>query len=234
MCYKISNTASKELIENTFKASFAFPKLYKKMPVIDGLAESTVSIISMDDKKEISLAIWGLLPDSYQDDWQYFQDIQNTLNLSKQSIYENSKYTKALNNKRCVVLVTGFFTYYLHNGQLFPYYVHLKSKAPFPIAGIYNELDDGFKTCSLVVSKANSFIQKIHNSHTFMPVVLDSEHQKAWLNRSTTEKSLINIMDTESQLKFTAHPVAKEFHKLGVDYDSVLDPVVYNNLPRAI
>ncbi len=234
MCYKISNTANRQLLEDTFNAFFTFPKLYRKMPVIDGLAESTVPVICLEEKQEISFAIWGLLPDSYQDDWQYFQDIHNTLNLNKETICEDEKYRSALNNKRCVVLVTGFFTYYLHNGQLFPYYVHLKSKAPFAIAGIYNELDDGFKTCSLVVSKANAFIQKINNSHTFMPVVLDYEHYKKWLNPETTENELNTIIDTEAQLNLIAHPIAKEFHKLGVDYDSVLEPVIYNNLPKTM
>lgn len=234
MCYKISNTASRQYLEVTFNASFAFPQLYKKMPVIDGLAESSVSVITMCNKQEISYAIWGLLPDNYQDDWQYFQDIQNTLNLSKETIREDAKYTGALKNRRCVILVTGFFTYFLHNGQLFPYYVHLKSKTPFAVAGIYNELDDGFKTCALLVSKANSFIQKINNSHTFMPVVLDLANREKWLNPQTNQKELNAIIDTNTELSFTAHSIAKEFHKLGVDYDSVLDPVLYNNLPKAI
>ncbi len=220
------------MIERTFGASFKFPKLHKETPVIDGLMESSVSLITMEDKQEVSLGIWGLLPETFKDDWQYFQDVQNTLNVDMKGIKEDQKYKGVLENRRCLVLVTGFFTYYLHHGDLYPYYVHLESDNPFAIAGVYNRLDDGFITCSIIVSKANSFIKKIHNSNTMMPVVLNKSNQRKWLDLKTEDDVLTTIADTTSQLKFKAHPIAKEFHKMGVNYDSVLDPVDYNNIPK--
>tara|TARA_R110002096_G_scaffold431563_1_gene646991 strand:+ start:27850 stop:28554 length:705 start_codon:yes stop_codon:yes gene_type:complete len=234
MCYKISNTASRATIEEAFNASFKFPKLHKEAPVIDGLIESSVSIITMTNKQQVSLAIWGILPELYQDDWQYFQNVQNTLNVNLDTINDDVKYKDALKSRRCLILVTGFFTYYLHNGDLYPYYVHLESHEPFAIAGVFNQLDDGFMTCSIIVSKANSFIKKIHNSDTLMPVVLGKLNQEKWLDSKTDNKKIIEIINTVSQLRFKAYPIAKEFHKLGVDFDSVLDPVSYKNIPNAI
>ncbi|WP_430409358.1 SOS response-associated peptidase [Kordia sp.] len=233
MCYKISNTASKEEIESIFNATFRFPKLHTKMPVIDGLAESSVSIIKMSKKEEVTLAIWGLLPRTFQEDWQYFQNVQNTLNVDLKGIGEDPKYQNALQERRCLIIATGFFTYYLHEGNLYPYYVHLPSNKPFAIAGVYNELDDGFVTCSIMVSKANDFIQEIHNSDTFMPVVLDKFNQNMWLSAHTSEKLIKTIIETTSELPFQAHTIAKEFHNLGVDFDAVLQPVSYRNVPKA-
>ena len=89
-------------------------------------------------------------------------------------------------------------------------------------------------TCSIIVSKANSFIKKIHNSDTLMPVVLGKLNQEKWLDSKTDNKKIIEIINTVSQLRFKAYPIAKEFHKLGVDFDSVLDPVSYKNIPNAI
>ncbi|WP_452598371.1 SOS response-associated peptidase [Pontimicrobium sp. MEBiC01747] len=234
MCYRISNTANKTAIEKTFNASFKYPKLHKKSPVIDGLTESSVAIITMLNKQQISLAIWGILPETYQDDWQHFQNVQNTLNVSLDVIKEDEKYAKALMHRRCIVIVTGFFTYYLHDGDLYPYYVHQESNEPFAIAGIFNELDDGFITCSLIVSKANSFIKKIHNSNILMPVVLDKFNREKWLDFNATEEIVTTVVNTAPQLAFKAHPIAKEFHKLGVDFDSALHPVNYNNIPKAM
>lgn len=232
MCYRISNIASKEQIEHTFNASFKFPKLHIKTPVIDGLLESSVSIIKMSNKEEVSLAIWGLLPETFQDDWQYFQNVQNTLNIDLKGIEDDPKFGNAVQKRRCLILVTGFFTYYLHEGNLYPYYVHLESNEPFAIAGVYNELDDGFVTCSIVVSKTNDFIKQIHNSDISMPVVLDTFNQNQWLNSDIGKKSISKIIKTASQLPLCAHPIAKEFHKLGVDFDSVLEPVDYYNIPK--
>ncbi len=232
MCYKISNTATVATIEKVFNASFKFPKLHKKAAVIDGLIESSISIITMTNREQVSLAIWGILPEMYQDDWQYFQNVQNTLNVNLNTINDDVKYKKALKSRRCLILVTGFFTYYLRHGDLYPYYVHLKSNEPFAIAGVFNELDDGFITCSIIVSKANSFIKKIHNSDTLMPVVLDKFNQEKWLDSKISDKRIIEIINTVSQLSFKAYPIVKEFHKLGVDFDSVLDPVKYKNIPN--
>ncbi|WP_046755422.1 SOS response-associated peptidase [Kordia jejudonensis] len=232
MCYKISNTAGKEEIEDVFNATFKFPKLHEKTPVIDGLVESPISIIKMSNREEITLAIWGLLPETFQDDWQYFQNVQNTLNVDLKGIEEDPKYENALQERRCLIIATGFFTYYLHEGNLYPYYVHLPSNEPFAIAGVYNELDDGFVTCSIVVSKANEFIKEIHNSDTSMPVVLNTFNQDMWLDANTSQELIETIVETTSELSFHAHTIAKEFHKLGVDFDSVLEPVSYKNVPK--
>lgn len=234
MCYRISNTATKETIEKTFNASFKFPTLHKETPVIDGLIESSVTIIKMSKKDKISLAIWGILPETYQDDWQFFQNVQNTLNLSLETIKEDQKYRDALAHRRCLVIVTGFFTYYLYKGDLYPYYVHQESNKPFAIAGIFNQLDDGFITCSLIISKANAFIKKIHNSDNLMPVVLDQNNQDLWLDNHTKDDVIDEVINTESQLVFKAYPIAKEFHKLGVNFNSVLEPVNYNSIPKAM
>ncbi|MDD7885433.1 SOS response-associated peptidase [Flavivirga sp. 57AJ16] len=232
MCYKISNTASVNTIEKAFNVSFRFPKIHKSNPIIDGMKESTVSLITMNKPKEVSPAIWGILPESFQNEWQYFQNVKNTLNLKINDLNEDPKYQEAIKNRRCLIIATGFFTYYLYDGDLYPYYVHLKSEEPFVMAGIYNQLDDGFKTCSMIVSKANSYIQKIHNSDMLMPVVLDKLQQEKWLGIKTNTQSIALILDTVSQLEFNAYPIAKEFHKRDVVYDSILEPVFYSDIPK--
>lgn len=234
MCYRISNTADAKTIEKAFNASFKYPKLHRKIPVIDGLIESSVSVITMKNADQISLAIWGILPETYQDDWQNYQNVQNTLNISFASINNEEIYNNALRSRRCLVLVTGFFTYYLYDGNLYPYYVHLESKKPFAIAGVFNQLDDGFFTCSLIVSKANSFIKKINNSDTLMPVIIDDYNQENWLDSKASMQDINTIINTPSQLNFKAYPINKEFHKLGIDYDSVLHPVKYSSIPSAL
>ena len=112
--------------------------------------------------------------------------------------------------------------------------MHLKSNEPFAIAGVYNELDDGFVTCSIIVSKANDYIKKIHNSGISMPVVFGTLNQNLWLNADMSDESIEKLIQTDSKLPFKAHTIAKEFHKLGINFDTVLDPVNYQNLPKAI
>ena len=81
MFYKISNIASRESIENKFDVSFEFPKIYKPQGLIDGLKESTIPVITISDPTKVTYAIWGLLPENFEDNWSVFQDVANTLNV---------------------------------------------------------------------------------------------------------------------------------------------------------
>ncbi|WP_299125749.1 SOS response-associated peptidase family protein [uncultured Winogradskyella sp.] len=232
MCYRLSNTANKHAIEEEFNVQFKYPKLHRNNPVINGLEESFISVITMEEPKSVSYAIWGILPKLYEDDWEHYQNIQNTLNIEYDKIDEEQLYSEALMNRRCLIIVTGFFTYYLHKGELYPYYVHLTNEKPFALAGIYNQLKDGFITCALILSKANSFISKIHNSNHSMPFALDEDMQKLWLDDSLDYTETHQLLGKKINLDFSAHPIAKEFHKIGVTYDSVLEPVFYKDIPK--
>ncbi|WP_299130650.1 SOS response-associated peptidase family protein [uncultured Winogradskyella sp.] len=232
MCYRLSNTAERDTIEKEFNATFKFPKLHKNNPVINGLEESFISVITAEDPKSISYAIWGILPKQFEDDWEYYQNVQNTLNIESDKIEQEPLYNEALINRRCLIIVTGFFTYYLYRGTLYPYYVHLKNDSPFALAGVYNELKDGFLTCALVLSEANSFISKIHNYDHKMPFILNAEHQNRWLDKDLDSTKIYQLFEEKADLDFRAHPIAKEFHKVGVTYDSVLEPVFYKGIPK--
>lgn len=233
MCYRLSNTAKREVIENEFGALFKYPKLHKFNPIINGLEESFVSVITSKDPKVISYAIWGILPGQFEEDWEDFQNVQNTLNIDHDKIEDDPLFNESIKTRRCIIIVTGFFTYYLHKGELYPYYVHLSEDQPFALAGIYNQLKDGFITCGLILSEANSFISKIHNSNHKMPLSLDKEHQDIWLNEDTNELEIQNILNKSIHMDYHAHPIAKEFHKIGITYDSVLEPVYYKNIPKS-
>lgn len=233
MCYRLSNTAKRELIEDEFGALFKYPKLHRFNPIINGLEESFVSVITCKASTEISYAIWGMLPGKFEEDWEDFQNVQNTLNIDHDKIDADPLFSEAVNTRRCIIIVTGFFTYYLHNGELYPYYVHLENDKPFALAGIYNQLNDGFITCGLVLSHANSFISQIHNSNHKMPMALNQEAQDVWLNENTCKSEIKDVLNTQTNLDFEAHPIAKEFHKRGITYDSILDPVDYKDIPKS-
>lgn len=231
MCYRLSNTANKEKIENEFGAIFRYPKLYKFNPIINGLEESFVSVITCKEPEKVSYAIWGILPDQFEEEWEDYQNVQNTLNIDHDKIYSDPLFSEAVKTRRCLIIVTGFFTYYLHHGELYPYYVHLPNGKPFGLAGIYNQLKDGFITCGLILSEANSFISHI-NSNQKMPLSLNKEDQDLWLNEETNEFVIKKILNNNVDLDFKAHPIAKEFYKAGITYDSVLEPVYYKNIPK--
>ncbi|MFS4469770.1 SOS response-associated peptidase [Maribacter sp. 2210JD10-5] len=227
MYYKISNTAEKDTIEKWANASFKYPNLYQPQQVINGLNEVSIPIITMENQTEIALAIWGLLPEKYKEDWDIFQNATNTLNFHEESMNSEMWYTKALENRRGIIPVTGFFTHYLKNGDSYPYYISLKNGKPFFLASIYNQLEDGFFTCSLLVGQANSFIKKFQNMIDCMPLTVAPEEKEEWLNSNTPISKIKETLKSPLENDFVATPIAKELFNNNISYDSMLLPYEY-------
>ncbi|MGY3791881.1 SOS response-associated peptidase family protein [Aquimarina sp. 433] len=231
MFKKIANIADKDTIETEFKIKYKFPKLYTQKSVIDGTSESTISIITSENLNNISFGIWGLLPSNYQDEWSDFQKVYNTLHVHKDELHTNLVIKNSFDIRHCAIIITGFYIYHLHNGNLYPYYVYQKNRKPFLVAGIYNTLDDGFITCSIVTSKATGIVQTIQNLCNSMPIIITNKDYKTWLNSKLTLNETNELLDNATSSELTAHPIAKEFFKNDISFESMLAPVYYNDIP---
>ncbi len=229
MYYKISNTANKEQLEAWTNTSFKYPHLYEPQLLINGLNEVSIPLVTMDNPKEIALAIWGMLPEKYKEDWNIFQSISNTLNLHEKLMDSDLWYAHALKQRRSLIPVTGFFTSYLKDGEAYPYYISLKSGKPFYLAGVYNILEDGFITCSLLVGKANAFIKKFENVVDCMPLIVTREAKEEWLHMDTSIHKIRDILKNPLVNEYQASPIAKELFNNDITYDSMLLPYDYDN-----
>ncbi|MGV8815805.1 MAG: SOS response-associated peptidase family protein [Gelidibacter sp.] len=207
MFYKISNTASKGAIENKFHVTFEFPNLYQPQGLIDGLKESTISVITLDNPDKVTYAIWGLLPENFEDNWSIFQDVVNTLNVKFSALQkDNGLYYNLLNKRRCIIIATGFFTTILSEGTVKRCHVHLPNFEPFAIAGVFNELSDGFITCSIVITEVSESFKEIPNLSNFKPLVLNDNELKQWFSTSTSLNQLRKMIEEHQSLNFEYQP----------------------------
>ena len=209
MFYKLSNRANREQIEEEFEAQFKYPGIYSAHNVIDGLRESTLSIITSNKPSTIVPSIWGILPSNFSDDWKVFQKFMNTLNIPDDAIDSESWYSKAFESRRCLLLVTGYYTYFVSEGALYPFLISHASGKPFCLAGIYNQLEDGFLTTSLITVKANDAIREIHNLSDQMPLTVPKRWRKRWLDKTIPLNEIRCMMKTPLINEFKAIPVPK-------------------------
>lgn len=230
MYYKISNTAKKEQIESWTNSIFKYPHLYEPQLLINGLNEVSIPLITMENPKELALAIWGMLPEKYMEDWTIFQSTTNTLNLHEESMNSDLWYANTLKHRRCLIPVTGFFTSYLKEGEVYPYYISLSSGKPFYLAGVYNTLEDGFITCSILVGKANTLIKKFQNVVDCMPLIVTNQTKDAWLNENSPIRTVREILKKPVANEYQACPIAKELFNNDITYDSMLSPYDYSDV----
>jgi len=232
MCKKISNMIDKDTVESTFKATFRYESLYRKQPVINGGVESSLSIITQENPREISFAIWGLLPSTYQDEWSYFQSVYHTLNCTIDELNNTPFFDTCLESQRCLVLVSGFFIYHLKNGVLHPYYVYHDQGLPISFGGVYTQLDDGFLTVALLMKESNDIVSKIQNIESTMPHIIEEKDRDDWLSKLNSEELVHQQIQSKQNHHLKAHPVAREFFKNNITYNTILDPVDYENIPK--
>ncbi|WP_108245961.1 SOS response-associated peptidase family protein [Muricauda brasiliensis] len=211
MIYKLSNEASTSEIEKEFGIPFRYPNLYTPNPLINGFNETNISVVTMENKNEITFAIWGLMPQDFKEDWHIFQDNANTLNVQLDELENVSWMKDSFKERRCVIIVTGFYTHLLDNGNTCSYYIQQESEKPFYLAGTYNMLNDGFLCAALMVGKTDNFVSNYHNISNLAPIIVPKEKVSVWLNDGHDMESLKEIIERPHKTKLKAKRISNEF-----------------------
>ncbi|MHA7941789.1 SOS response-associated peptidase family protein [Formosa sp. 3Alg 14/1] len=180
MFYQISNIANRVSVEDTLSAKFKFPHLYKPKKRIDGTAESVLPILTAKDNKHLQYAIWGMLPESFRGDWKPYQNNQNTLNIKTGTLKKHLEFYRDSEVKRCLVPMTGYMDFSMSEGEVTPFFVNHTKNTPFCVAGIYNQLEDGFFTFSIIIQ--DHLDEHSNSISKFQPAILKRELHDRWLN----------------------------------------------------
>ncbi|WP_419213109.1 SOS response-associated peptidase [Maribacter sp. X9] len=224
MYFKLSNTAEMKVMESEANALFKYPNLYTPQIVISGLSEVSIPILTMEDPNVISLSIWGLLPSNYTDDWELFQNLTNTLNINSENLDSGLWYTKAFENRRCLIPVTGFYTSVLNDGQINPYYIGPEKENLIYLAGMYTVLEDGFITCTILTGPLDDYLGMYQNLVNFMPLIINPKHKDLWLSGETSVIEAKRLLKSSHNVALQAKPIEKALFNQDISYDSMLMP----------
>ena len=211
MIYKLSNIAETAEMEEEFGIPFRYPNLYRPNPVINGFHETNLSVVTMENKNEITFAIWGLMPHDFKEDWHIFQHNSNTLNVQMEELKSIAWMQDSFKQRRCLIIVTGFYTHHLENGNTLSYHIYQASKKPFYLAGTYNILNDGFLCTALMVSKTDPFVSSYHNISNLAPVIISKEKAGTWLDKKSAVDDLKEIIQNPKKIPLEAKQMTSEF-----------------------
>ena len=161
---------------------------------------------------------WGLIP-HWIKDTQTANTLKNqTLNAKGESIFTKPAFKNSAVNKRCIVYLDAFYEHHHAHKQTFPYRISMKDGSPIAIAGLWDEWKNPEsgevqKTVTLITTKANPLMAKIHNNPKLdearMPLILPKHKQNDWLIDCKTEldkmylQSLIVPYNEEELIAYT-------------------------------
>ncbi|MBK6883688.1 MAG: SOS response-associated peptidase [Flavobacteriales bacterium] len=218
----------------------------------NGFDHPTLVVYTDASPRDPQLSIWGLVPAWVKDDVQRKKLWNQTLNARGETIFEKPAFRSAAAGKRCLVHVEGFYEHHHFGKRAYPYFIHLKDRPQFALAGLWEEWKDRntgevMHTFSIVTTKGNHLLQRIHNkpgsnsegqpNGARMPVILTEEEEEHWLSPincpadEETIKALIRPYPTDAMV---AHPVRPLLGKEGMgNREGASDPFAYPELALA-
>jgi len=192
MCYHVKPPQDADQAAMEFDARFGRPEYldYKKH-FLNGFEHPHIPIILDESPQEIITGTWGLIPGwAANKEPKEFYKTANTLNAKVEEVHQKASYKSYVDN-RCLILVESFKEWKHVPGlgkkvDKVPYEISMPDGSLFAIAGIYS-LIHGEPTITLLTTTANTLMAEIHNSAKRMPVVLNKDERKLWLQRDKLE-----------------------------------------------
>jgi len=241
MCYYSSISVSFKIIEDRFGARFIQTESFKPVCSVCGFNFPELPVITNEDDQHIVSLRWGLIPFWVKDSESAAIMREKTLNARSETVFEKPSFRDAIMSKRCLVLVDGFFEWRHENKKTYPYYIRLNSHAPFAFAGIWDswknpETQEQVKTYSVITTKANSLVEKIHNVQKRMPVILPKEADKIWLQGNLDRGRIQSMLKPYDPDEMEAYPVSRMVDKIGfnTEHPEVRDRQEYPDLSEQI
>lgn len=234
MCYETASTKMKKEMEEYANAYFDVYMEYEPYYHQSAFGYPNLQIVTMDDLDNIQPATWGFVPEWAIKDINGFRKKYNTFNARSENILNSGTYKESALNKRCLIIVDGFFEPHKENGVSIPYFCYQPSKkykdgrGLFSFAGLYSNIDSDANTCTIITTPANDFFEKVHNVKKRMPLVLDEGIKYEWLNDRLSENNIKELMKFGFTANdFNAHPVSRDLYKRGIDTNNpyILEPV---------
>lgn len=185
MCFHSKQSRDAQTLEHRYKAKMVEPELFRTGD-FNGFDHPYCAIITNDKQEILQFAQWGLLPD-----WANDKKLQNsTLNARLETIAEKPSF-RNYRSQRCLIPADGFYEWQWLDPagkKKQKYLVSLPGDLLFSFAGLWNSWRDQatgavFHTYTILTTEANELMSVIHNTKKRMPVILNPDAEKAWLDR---------------------------------------------------
>ncbi|MBN2098073.1 MAG: SOS response-associated peptidase [Dehalococcoidia bacterium] len=214
MCYHTSLSRNKDYLEKRFQAKFEHPDLFEPIYHHSGFSAPFHPVISNESMESIRFFQWGLVPFWTKDEVVAERIRTQTINAKAETIHEKPSFRSSIMTKRCLVLADGFYEWREEGNKKYPYYISLVSNDAFALAGIWdrwqnNRTGEVKDTFSVITTKANPLLERIHNTRKRMPVILRQADEREWLDKNLDRAAIDSLLEPYDASQMQAHTVSR-------------------------
>lgn len=214
MCYTIEINLTREQIEKRFNAKFKNGSDFEPRQKVSAFTLPDLPVICSDSKDEIKLFTWGLIPFWVRNEEDAKSIRTKTFNARAESIADKASYKNSFKSKRCLVLADGFYEWHTMGKEKIPYFINLKDDNPFALAGLYDnwlnrETGEYINTFTVITTRANPMLERIHNLKKRMPVILPPDIEKQWLDINLPPADLKAMLEPFNEELMSAERIEK-------------------------
>jgi len=220
MCFNVSIAEMTGYLEQRFDARFMDPNIYQPIYHVSAFSTPMYPVISAEEPEKIQYYRWGLIPFWVKDEATAHKIRFRTFNAKAETIHEKPSFRTAVKDKRCLVLVDGFYEWREVAGIKFPYHIKLVNEKAFALAGIWDmwenkKTGEKIRSFSIITTDANELLAKIHNTKKRMPVILRPEDEKRWLGAGLDNSEIDSFLKPYKSSEMEGYPVSKLISQKG-------------------
>ncbi len=211
---------------------------------ISGFAHPDVPVITNENRRQIRLYNWGLIPRWVKDVKHAVELSNKTLNARGEEMFEKPSYRSAARHRRCLVLVDGFFEHHWKNNKAYPYHITLKNDEPMALGGLWETWEDNQsglirQTFTIVTTRANALMSHIHNkprgsAGPRMPLIIPKGLEDEWLRTFEDQIDLERLKEMVApydENELVAHTVARLKGKSAIgNMPAAIKKIIYEEL----
>jgi putative SOS response-associated peptidase YedK len=161
---------------------------------------------------------WGLVPT-----WAKRSDTGlKMINARVETVAERPAYRRAFERFRCLIVADGFYEWQRVAGPggaaKRAFHITRDDGGLFAFAGLwsiwYGDDDIKLRTCAILTTAANSAIAPLHDR---MPIMLEPEAERAWLDAATPQAELAELLTGLSPAGTALRAVGPAVNDAGYD-----------------
>lgn len=157
------------------------------------------------------------------------------INARVETIGTKPAYKKALEQRRCIIPVSGYYEWQKVGGKKQPLYIHAQNGEPIPLSGVWERWTtrDGevIESFAIVTRAAAGFMTDIHDR---MPLEVPRNAIDVWLDpKPKTEEELAAVLKAAAGTEhLVAHPVSTLVNSVSNDGPELIEAVTPEPEPQ--